>query len=310
MKISTVAKSPVSIIHVLGIMLCIFFSCTNNAEHSGSRYLWKGYDQYRNDSTLISPKEYADYLRTKFPKQLDSLPKLGIIFYEQHIPEYLDSLGFKPNEIKVFALGEMTPEILYVVRPANPAQQPFVITGGLPGAGGVSTQAAELGGLGVQSIIHLGSCGFLDTTIKASDVLLSKGSYNDGAAALLANIDNSDVQEALSYPDSAFRHSIEEKLSAGHLTIKGLYGVTLPIFYYQPQKLVRDVLESKTAIKPSYIEMEGAPFFQTGRLGKFQSASIVMGTDYYYLKNGRVKHYFVDFNSKQLKIKILRALVL
>jgi uridine phosphorylase len=235
---------------------------------------------------------------------------LAIIFYEQSIPQYLDSLGFKPAEIKVLAIGETDPVALYIVKPANRHITPFTITGGLPGAGGVCSQAAELSALGATSIIHMGTCGFLDTTIKAGEVGLSKGSYNDGAAALLANVHTPNEATALSYPDTAFTHLLSLKLTAKHVPVKELYGVTLPIFYYQPSGLVSDILKLNGPTKPAYIEMEGAPFFQTARLGKFHSASVVMGTDYYYLKGQTVKHYFVDFNSKKLKVQVLRALVL
>jgi len=299
------SSSSPAIYEVIALLCITLCSC-----HHQPKPFWKSYNHFKGDTSLIQPKEYADYLKTKFHGQLDSVPMLAIIFYDRNIPEYLDSLGYKPADIKVVAIGETDPEVLYIVKPVGRHIPTFTITGGMPGAGGVCTQAAELGALGATAIIHIGTCGFLDTTIKADEVVLSKGSYNDGAAALLANVNHSAKATALSYPDSVFTSQILSKLTQRHLAVKQLYGVTLPIFYYQPSGLINKILQDDSPTKPSYIEMEGAPFFQTARLGKFRSASIVMGTDYYYLHGQTVKHYFVDFNSKKLKLQVLRALLL
>jgi uridine phosphorylase len=272
--------------------------------------IWREYGEYGHTPRKIEPRSHVEHLRTTMFRdgQLDNLPAFGIILYDAHVDDYLDRIGYGPSEIRRIDIGEATASILYVVQPSR-GDAPFVIAPGLPGAGGITTQAAELGALGVRYLVHIGTCGILGTGIKNDTLIVSAGSYKDGAAALLSG-SAGEGRNPLAFPDRALSTALVREIRSRGIPVAQCIGITVPIFYFQPSGLIKRLLRAEdlpSEYRPSYVEMEEAPFFMTAEIMKMKSASVVAGTDRYLLQHGGVVHEFMDVEAGRRKTQAVEA---
>jgi purine-nucleoside phosphorylase len=175
--------------------------------------------------------------------------------------------------------------------------QRFIVNRGLPGAGGVSTQAAELAALGVKQIIHIGTAGFIGEALPDRAIVASDGSYKDGGAVMLS--DRPD--EPIAIPDATLTSRIHVAAKHLHIDVRRATGYTSPIFYYQPSGLIRDLIGGPRFAqqRPGYVEMEQAPLFETAHRANVAAASIVIGSDRYRLEKGELKHDYFDSTTQQ-----------
>jgi purine-nucleoside phosphorylase len=190
----------------------------------------------------------------------------------------LNGLGYRDTEIEELRTGHTDPNILFVVRPKT--GQPFIVDRGLPGAGGISTQIAELGALGVKYAIHIGTCGLLGPHLPYASLIVADGSYKDGAAFLLSS-SAGEAAEQIAYADPALSDGIEQELTRTRVAHVRALGFTSPVYYFQKIGLLKALLTFPfdRDKAPGFVEMEEAPFFVTSHLSHVKAASIVVGSD-------------------------------
>jgi uridine phosphorylase len=288
---------------LLLVSLIILACCKGKEEHS----LGNPFQEYLSTdktATLLDPYTLVQNLkRTRFKNhELDSLPIFSMILHDSQIEEYLSFLNINKSEVKEFKLGQVNRNIIYVVDSKNLGVK-FIINPGLPGGGGISTQAAILSALGIKYIVHIGTCGLFGKGINDSSLIISQGAYSDGAAMLLDK-SNSWPRKTLIYSDSAFSKLIFNTAVKRNIDTQVSYGLTIPIFFFQPLGLIKYCLNESNFEKnesPKYVEMEGAPVFAIGKLMNTSVASIVAGTDRYIFENGEVKHSFVSYDADNAK---------
>src|SRR6266508_3343513 len=170
------------------------------------------YANHNVHGRVNNPYERVARLRKYHPagSELQDLPINAIILYRVDVPKYLDALGYA-GKYQVFEYGFAVLNVMYIVR--FPRTVGFVVMQGLPGAGGISTQLADLAAMGVRNIIHVGICGLLDDGLQYGQLIVSNGSYRDGAAFLL----DSDLRSQVSRPDTNLSHRLA--LAAARETI-------------------------------------------------------------------------------------------
>ena len=244
------------------------------------------YSAHNATERVIRAEDYVAYLKSeRFTRgELDNLPRSAIILHHDDVEGYLRELGHSRWE--KLQLGQTDPNLMYVVR--EPGKSPFIINRGLPGAGGITTQAAELAALGVKEIIHIGTAGFIGTHLTDRAIVVSSGAIKDGAAVMLSD----DPRQRISRPDERLvaRIGKQARVEAG-------IGYTSPIFYLQPSGIIRELIDEGTA---SYVEMDGAPLFEVARRLNVAAASIVIGSDRYTLdRDGKLKHDYFDSTREQ-----------
>jgi len=236
------------------------------------------------------PGSYIDYLKTtRFTHhELDNLPPYAVLFYGDP-QKYLAQLNLTPGEITSIDLGTTDASLLYIVRPTRGA--PFMVNRGQAGAGGIATQTAELIALGARYVVHIGTAGLLGPTVPDPRLILSQGSYKDGAAVMLSH-DNARI----STPDPTLTARFDAALTQAKIPFAPAHGYTIPIYYFQPEGLIQDLLAGPAFARPrpAYIEMEEASFFETARHMQAQAASLVTGADRYTIENGHLTHTFLD----------------
>ncbi len=234
------------------------------------------------------PGGYVDYLKSsRFTHgELDHLPPFAILLHAD--PDaVLPAAGFDRSWWTTLELGTTDPSRLYVVRP--PGGTPFVVDRASPGAGGAATQAAELVALGCRTIVHIGTSGLLGPAGDDRHVVVSTGAYKDGAAVLL-----SDDDARLAYPDPALTRRLLDRLGPAATP---MVGYTVPVYYFQPEAWVRDLLAGDrfAAPRPTYTEMEEASVFATAARMHAAAASLTAAADRYTLgPDGRLDHAFLD----------------
>ena len=192
---------------------------------------------------------------------------------------------------RVLETGSAIPNQIMIARRKNGST--YLVNRGLPGAGGIAIQAAELGALGVKRIIHIGTCAQLGGAFDEKTIIVSSGSYRDGAAVLLAEKDHGSAL-GFSRPDADLAGSLSSELKRRATpTISGA-GYTIPIYYYQPAGLIIDLLagEKYAASRPLFMEMEEAAFYESCARAKVKAASLVVPSDTYALKDGKLSHTF------------------
>lgn len=281
-------------------------------DHRPARFqVLDAYLEYAHTPRLIDPSGYVQYLRThRFPNgELDDLPPYGIILHDARVEERLRALAYPSEVVTRLAIGESDPTVLYVVRPLS--HVPFVITAGLPGGGGISTQAAELGALGITAIVHVGLAGLLGPEIPHDVLVLSDGSYKDGAAFLLSERVYRRIDQ-IARPDAVLTAALERELVARGVRSTRAIGFTMPILYFQPAGLVAQLLDpTKFAegVRPAFVEMEQGPFFQIGQRVGVRTASLVVGSDRYTMGKGGIKHEFIEQERLPLKLKALEVVL-
>jgi uridine phosphorylase len=189
-------------------------------------------------------------------------------------------------------------------------EQPFIMTAGLPGAGGISIQTAELGALGVRAIVHVGTAGLLGDAVPDSAAVLARGSYKDGAAVMLSG-SRLAARDPVARPDSLLTAAIGQALHNAAVPYVAQTGYTIPIMYYQPSGLVRWLLAdpSLAAERPAYVEMEEATLFETGHLTHVRMASVVVGSDRYRIAGDTLAHSFTDLAADSAKQRVINAVI-
>jgi hypothetical protein len=199
------------------------------------------YVRFNDTPRLIDPAGYIGFLKsTRFKAgELDSLPRCAVVLHDARPLTYVARLGIDTARAQRLVLGSSDPSVLHVVRRAAPAAS-FIITAGLPGAGGISIQTAELAALGTRAIVHVGTAGLLGDAIPDSAAVLSRGSYKDGGAVMLSAAERADSM--VSRPDSVLTAAVGASLRAGGATVVEQTGFTSPIIYFQPSGLIRWLL--------------------------------------------------------------------
>jgi purine-nucleoside phosphorylase len=268
--------------------------------------LLEEYYKYNDGKRLIDPKEYISYLKSHFfiDGELDNLPDRAIILHDALAENRLAAFGYDYSTIQT---GVSDPNVMYIAKKNNGCD--FILNKGLPGAGGIATQAAELYALGVKYIVHIGSCGLLGRNVSPDQLFLSEGSYKDGAAAMLSVPEKGEIS-ILAKPSETLTKKLEASLSQSMVQYTKCCGFTTPIFYFQPAGMIKALIEgdicfSKGNPRPVYIEMENASLFQTAEMCKGHAASIVYGVDRYFIKEWNAEHEFLDVNSLDQEMKAM-----
>jgi uridine phosphorylase len=276
--------------------------------------LLAAYRAHAAGERVIDPEGYIAFLRaTRFRHgELDSLPRCAILLHDARPELFLARSRLAPVRPDTLTLGTNDPTTLYVVR-RGAAGPGVIVTGGLPGAGGASSQVAELAALGVRHLVHVGTAGLLGPAVEWGALVVSDGSYKDGAAILLSGA--ATAGDPLARPDPALSAALRAALAAAsraaasRAPARGV-GFTMPVMYYQPAGLVRWVLESPAFAatgRASFVEMEQGSVFETARRTGVRAASIVFGSDRYTVRDGRLVHEFHDLAADSLKLGAVDA---
>jgi uridine phosphorylase len=270
--------------------------------------------RYSDSPRVNDPGDYISFLKgeRRFSGcSLDGLPKHAIILHDAEAPEHIVRLGYTVEDFRFIETGTTDPNVMWLLFRKN-GHPDFLLNRGLPGAGGIATQAAELGALGVQNLVHIGTCGLVGEQVRSGDIVLSRGSFKDAGAVMLSAGD-SDSVDPVAYPNSELGAVIEEQLSQYGFAHSFATGYTIPIFYFQPAQLIIELITGEAFPSgPSigYFEMEEASFFQTCRLMGKRATSMVVGSDRYIYKDGSLKHTFEDdVDQDSAKLKMLQTAI-
>jgi uridine phosphorylase len=233
------------------------------------------------------PGSYIDYLRTsRFTHgEIDHLPPYAILLHGD--PEsLLPAAGIDRAWWTTLELGTTDPSKLFIVRP--PGGTPFLVSRGTPGAGGAATQTAELAALGARYVVHIGTSGLLGPAGDDTHVIVARAAYKDGAAVLL-----SDGGDRFARPDLRLTTLLGQQLGPA---AQPMVGYTVPIYYFQPEPLIRDLLAGDRFAhdRPTYTEMEEAAVFATADRTHIAAASLTAAADRYTLVGPRLDHAFLD----------------
>jgi uridine phosphorylase len=265
-------------------------------------------DLYYEESTqrLDDASGYISFLKqTRFAHgELEHMPRYGIIFYGD-VQQYLTRLGYAEGNLTLLKLGTADPTVLVVVHGPG---TPFMIEQGLPGAGGITTQAAELVALGASTLLHVGTCGALGESVVK--VFNGEASFKDGAAILLSPGAGRRVPRA--EPDSLTRTALAGILCSLNLAWTNGTGFTMPVFYLQPQQIYKQALLKRSSpFRSDYVEMEQAAFFEMAKLLRVRAGSLVVTSDRLFLKNNELKHDYVNQDQVQQGLEqALRASIM
>lgn len=243
---------------------------------------------------LNHPDSYIDWLKTTpifSNSELDHLPIYCIIIHDSLIIEHLTLLGYNVRNYRTYKIGATDPIEFLLIRDSDGFE--FLLMTGLPGAGGISTQVAELASIGCKYFVHIGTCGIMGDSIDERLIIISEGSKKDQAAKLLSN----DAYEN-SLPSSKLKDFFQLFLKEKNVRFQIATGVTIPIFYFQPVELIEPIVKSN---KYCYVEMEQAPFFATCELSKVHGISLVVGSDKYYFENNELKHRYIEMDQNEAK---------
>ncbi len=260
------------------------------------------YARHSNTSRLNDPADYIAYLKkTRFKNgELDRLPSVAIILHSTEPEKFIETAGDEVTH--VYEIGSASPNRLLVATRKNGTA--YLVNRGLPGAGGIEAQAAELGALGVKRVVHIGTCALLGGAFDEKNVIVSTGSYKDGAAVLLAEKEQG-IIPAISRPDGDLAGTLARKIKSQGIPIAEGVGYTIPIYYYQPAGLIVELIvgEKYAATRPLYLEMEEATFFETAKRAKIKAASLIVPSDKYTLtpKSSKLTHEFTGDPGPALK---------
>jgi purine-nucleoside phosphorylase len=270
------------------------------------------YTRYASSPAVNNPGDYIGWLKQQPQFQggkLDNLPTRAIVLHYVDVRKMLNGLGYGDAEIEEISTGHTDSNVLFIVRPKS--GRGFIVNRGMPGAGGISTQIAELGALGVTHAIHIGTAGLLGSQLPYASLIVSSGSYKDGAAFLLSS-SSEEAAEQIAYPDAGLSGAIEQQLTrAGVTHVRGL-GFTSPVYYFQKVGLLKALLGFRfdPDKAPGFAEMEQASFFITSRLSNVKSASIVAGSDRAVPTGDTVKQEFFDGDMDSFLALALRHAIL
>jgi uridine phosphorylase len=266
------------------LAICLSLVLVGSAKAQDASFnVLNAYAHHATEERVNSPDDESDWLKkNRFTEgELDHFPEAAIVLHRVDVEKYLKALGFD-GFYKSLSYGFTDPSLIYVVR--KPGTVPFAVARGLPGAGGITTQVAELHAMGATSIIHVGTCGLLSPDVPYGQLIISDGSYRDGAAFLL----DKDVSAQISRPDTALTAQIAKAAADQKLPLARAIGFTMPIYYFQPGSVLRDLLAISGPDKPQFVEMEEAPFFSIAHLMGIRAASIVVGSDRLESRDGKL----------------------
>jgi purine-nucleoside phosphorylase len=262
------------------------------------------YAHHGTDERLNSPDYAGDWLKKAHLTRggPDGFPEGAIVLHRVDVEKYLKSIGFD-GFYETFSYGFTVPGLVYVIH--KPGTVPFAVVRGLPGAGGITTQLAELHAMGARTVIHVGTCGLLSPDVPYGQVILSDGSYRDGAAFLL----DKDMSAQISRPDEALTAQIARVAANQKLPMARAIGFTMPIYYFQPGSILRDLLAISGPDKPQFVEMEEAPFFSMAHLLGVRAASIVVGSDRLEEQDGKLTQRLWNGDLDALELAAFAAAV-
>jgi purine-nucleoside phosphorylase len=278
------------------VAICIATLLFFHAARADEFKVLDAYTRYASSPAVNSPADYIDWLKRQ-PRfqggKLDDFPAGAIILHYVDVRKMLNALGYGDAEIEEIQTGHTDSNVLFIVRPK--AGRAFVVNRGLPGAGGITTQIAELGALGVKYAIHIGTAGFLGPSLPYASLIVSSGSYKDGAAFLLSSSSEEATQQ-IAHPDAGLSDDIERQLAQAQVAHARALGFTSPVYYFQKVGLLKALLGFRfdPDKAPAFVEMEEAPFFVTSRLSNVKSASIVVGSDRAVPAGDSLKQEFSD----------------
>jgi purine-nucleoside phosphorylase len=264
--------------------------------------------RFKNSGRLNDPDEYIRYLKTqgRFKRlSIDTVPPYAILLHDSRTEDALVSLGYSPSDYVDVQTGSTDPNVVFFIAGRNGAPD-FLVNRGLPGGGGAATQAAELFALGVRSLVHIGTCGLVGDQVGQGQIVAPFGAYKDAAAALLTSGDD----DMLVYSDDRLRSELASALGDHAVSGPKAIGYTIPIFYWQPLALIRGLLDGSLYPKlppVSYFEMEQASVFATAHVMGESAASLVVGSDRYWIKDGEVTHRFEDFDQHAAEVEMMKA---
>ena len=268
------------------------------------------YVAYNDSARQIFPQEYIDQLKqTVFQHgELDHLPDSAIIVHYADTEKFLSSAGYQSDEWTTLLTGTTDPNVLYVVHPEK--GRSFIVNSRLAGRGRHRHANGGAWSFGVRKVVHIGTSCLLGNGIANSNLVVSLGSYKDGAAVLLSDYDGRHVGP-IAKPDANLVRAIESALKHENIAFQESIGYTIPVFYFQPSGLMRALLDTKecaNVLRPGYIEMEEAPFFQTCKRMHIESASIIIGSDRYVLSNNEPKHEWLGDTGEAIKLAFKSAI--
>lgn len=140
----------------------------------------------------------------------------------------------------------------------------------------IATQAEDLIAGGVKELIHIGFSGGLQTDMKAGDVVISDGAYNDTAVARLYGYDVAFIESSNELTDHMRKSMLEfglEHRRGGHWTTDA--------GYHETWGQVLDHREKGALC----VEMEGAGLFTIAKYRNCKAAVIYVVSDVYDEKN-------------------------
>lgn len=278
---------------------------------------WIGWEAAHTHSRRMNPpKGYIDYLRTQ-PRFragiLDDFPPYGVVLHDTRVQEHLARIGVPSSQILPIRTGTTDPNLLLHVMDADKEKPGFILNRGLPGGGGISTQAAELAALGVRYMVHIGTCAYMGDDIPSKRVLVSRGSYKDGAAVLLSQPARDGAIDPFARPDPTLSQMLFDAMGSKPYPPIWSGGYTIASFYHQPESMIRALVLNENLPgdeSVGHLEMEQASFFELGRRMEYAAASLVVGSDRYRVVDGELTHAFEeDFDQDAAEREMLRACI-
>jgi uridine phosphorylase len=264
------------------------------------------YLDFRETPRDIFPQDSIQFLRqqSRF-KTLDlaHIPKYAVILHDAYPEERLARIGVAPSEWVELQTGDTDPNLLYVVRSKRLGID-FILNRGLPGAGGITTQAAELFALGVEYVTHIGTCGLFRERIAGGVPIISSGCIVDAGGFMLSKSHPS----RFARPDSRLLGALRSAFVRSRTPAIEAVGYTIPIYYYQPSGLM-EILATRNVLGHTieYVEMEGGALYELAAMAKGRAASVVIGVDRYRVSSSGIgKHQYLNVDEVGAKERSLR----
>ncbi|MDE1147513.1 MAG: hypothetical protein PW843_13000 [Azospirillaceae bacterium] len=263
-----------------------------------------GYAHHGHGERLNTPQDEVAWLKkNRFVHgELDDFPTDAIVLHRVDVAAYLDASGFA-GQYTQLSYGFTDPSDVWIVR--KPGTAPFAVVRGLPGAGGITTQVAELQAMGARRIIHVGTAGLLSPEVPYGQIIVSDGSYRDGGAFLLAP----DAKEQVARPDADLTARLRAVAAGSGVPSARGVGYTMPIYYFQPGSILRDLLAIRGPDKPTFVEMEEGPFFTLAHLMGLKAASVVVGSDRLVNTDGHLAQSLWDGDLDALELAAFKVAV-
>jgi hypothetical protein len=112
--------------------------------------------RYSESPRVNQPGDYIGFLKSE-PRfkgcGLNDLPTDAIILHDAEAQEHITRLGYTVEDYRFVETGTTDPNVFWLIH-GKDGDPSFLLNRGLPGAGGIATQAAELGALGVDNMVH------------------------------------------------------------------------------------------------------------------------------------------------------------